>query len=190
VAGHPASELGLSNTVGTVALALPGDGNGGTNRDAGSTSFFINMGNNSFLDSDFTVFASIADMTTVNKIMSLQTVDRTKDAGFGADPNNLGLTNVPVDGGFQVFIKRAFLITDTLVTTQDIAAVQSTLPQSANPNISGLSSSDLSALAASGAGGGGSPLGLSSASVPEPTTIGLMSLGALGVGCCSRRRRT
>ena len=47
VAGHPAQNLGLSNTVGTVSLALPGNADGTTNQDAGTTSFFINGGDNS-----------------------------------------------------------------------------------------------------------------------------------------------
>src|SRR4029434_9363156 len=40
VEGAPAAEIGLSNTLGTVSLALPGDGAGGTNEDAGTSSFF------------------------------------------------------------------------------------------------------------------------------------------------------
>src|SRR6185295_8173817 len=44
--GHPGIQ-GLSNTVGTVSLALPGDGQGGTDRDAGTSSFFVNLTDNS-----------------------------------------------------------------------------------------------------------------------------------------------
>lgn len=189
VPGHPAQGLGLSNTVGTVSLALPGNADGTTNQDAGSTSFFINAADNSFLDPNFTVFAAIPDMTTINKINALTVQDRTMDPNFSVGGNNLGLSEVPVNAdGFQVFIKNAFLITDTLTTAQDIAAVQSVMGQSAAPASSPLSASDLSALGASGAGGGSSPLGLSSTSVPEPTTICLMIFGAFGLGCGTRRR--
>jgi cyclophilin family peptidyl-prolyl cis-trans isomerase len=194
VPGHPAQLLGLSNTVGTVSLALPQNPDRSTNQDAGSTSFFINSTNNSFLNPDFTVFAAIPDMTTVNKINALQTIDRTdptKDPTFAAQAGGLGFSEVPIDAnGFQVFIKNAFLITDTLTTARDIAAVQSVIGQSGLPASNPFSAGDASALAASGAGGGGAPLGLSSNSVPEPTTIGLMMLAAMGFGCCSRRRHS
>ena len=136
------------------------------------------------------MFAAISDMTTINKIMGLSTVDRTQDTNFGAGSGNLGFTDVPVDAdGSQVFIKNAFLVTDTLATAQAISAVQSALGQSALPFSNPLSAGDASALAASGAGGGGSSLGLSSSNaVPEPTTVGLMILGAFGFGCSRRRR--
>src|SRR5262245_50255749 len=75
VAGQPASEIGLSNTVGTVALALPGLPTGGTNQDAGTSSFFVNLTSNTFLDPDFTVFAAIPDMTVINQIMALMKTD-------------------------------------------------------------------------------------------------------------------
>lgn len=188
VKGVPAQGLGLSNTVGTVSLALPQNSDGTTNQDAGSTSFFINAADNSFLDKDFTVFAAVTDMTTINKINALQTIDRTKDPTFSAQAGGLGQSEVPIDAsGFQVFITNAFLITDTLTATKDIAAVQKAMGLSAAAASNPLSASDASALAAAGAGGS-APLGLSSNSVPEPTTIGLMLLGALGFGCNSRRR--
>ena len=111
VLGVPAAITGLSNTLGTVSLALPGDGQGGTDQDAGTSSFFVNLTDNNFLDPDFTVFAAISDMTTINKIMALTTVDRTTEPDFGAGSGNLAFTDVPVDGsGLQVFIKRAFVI--------------------------------------------------------------------------------
>ncbi|HEX4414272.1 MAG TPA: peptidylprolyl isomerase [Lacipirellulaceae bacterium] len=188
VPGQPAQGLGFSNTVGTVSLALPQNSDGSTNQNAGSTSFFINAADNSFLDPDFTVFAAIPDMTTVNKINALQTIDRTQDPTFSAQAGGLGQSEVPIDAnGFQVFIKNAFLVTDTLTTAKDIAAVQSAMGLSAAAASNSLSASDASALAAAGASGG-TPLGLSSTTVPEPTTIGLMMLGAMGFGCVSRRR--
>ncbi|HEX2474756.1 MAG TPA: peptidylprolyl isomerase, partial [Lacipirellulaceae bacterium] len=49
---------GLSNTVGTVSMALPG-----SNQDGGTSSFFINLGDNSSLDTNFTVFAAIPNMS-------------------------------------------------------------------------------------------------------------------------------
>ena len=76
--GEPAAGIpGLSNTVGTVSLALSGAGTGGTNQDSGSSSFFVNLTGNTFLDADFTVFAAIPDMTTINNIMALMQTDLT-----------------------------------------------------------------------------------------------------------------
>ena len=84
-------------------------------------------------------------MTTINKIMALSTVDETQAPNFGTDSSNLGFTEVPVGtDGFQVFIKKAFLITDTLATAQDISRVQSVVGQSSSPTSSPLSSNDLS----------------------------------------------
>ncbi len=171
--GEPASTIsGLSNTIGTVALALPGDGMGGTNQDAGTSSFFVNLGGNEFLDADFTVFAAIPDMTTINNIMALMQTDLTALPNFGAGAGNLGFSDVPLeDNGFQVFIKRTFEITDTLAVAQARAGVASVM----------------SASLAGGGTGGSSSLPLSASVVPEPATFGMLllaGLAALGVLRC------
>ncbi len=178
VIGQPASEIGLSNTLGTVALALPGDGMGGTNEDAGTSSFFVNLTNNSFLDPDFTVFAAIPDMTVVNQIMALMKTDLTDETahpGFGAGAGNLGFSDVPLqDNGQQVFVKRAFMIEDTLAMARAMAGVESTMA--------------LSAASFNGGSGSNSAL-LSTAAVPEPATGVMLLLSALGLLSLSRRRR-
>jgi cyclophilin family peptidyl-prolyl cis-trans isomerase len=176
VQGEPASTIdGLSNTVGTVALALPGDGMGGTNQDAGTSSFFVNLGDNSFLDADFTVFAAIPDMTVVNQIMALMQVDRTTDPMFGAGPGNLAFTDVPLqDNGFQVFIRRAFVLTDPMAITRARAGVQSTVATSA---------------AAFSGEGGSLPLSLAASAVPEPAGAVLAAIGCLAWSLVARKRR-
>jgi cyclophilin family peptidyl-prolyl cis-trans isomerase len=173
VEGEPAEEIsGLSNTVGTVSLALPGDGMGGTNQDAGTSSFFINLTDNSFLDQDFTVFAAIPDMTVINQIMALTKIDRTTDPLFGAGPNNLAFTDVPLrEGGFQVFIERAFVVEDAMSIARAMAAVQPVMAASA-------SSGD--------AGGAAAPL--SSIVVPEPATLLTAAMGS-AIALLARRRR-
>ncbi len=61
-----------SNTRGTVSLALSSGPNTGT------SSFFINLGDNSQLDSGgFVPFARIVEMSTIDKIMALQQIDLT-----------------------------------------------------------------------------------------------------------------
>lgn len=175
VPGEPATEIdGLSNTIGTVSLALPGDGMGGTNQDAGTSSFFINLTSNSFLDADFTVFAAISDMTVINQIMALMQIDYTALPDFGAGAGNLGFSDVPLDErGFQVFVRRAFEISDPLAVARARAAVAPLMAASA---------------AAAGAGSN-SPI-TASAVVPEPASIVFVALGWLGALRFAMRRRT
>jgi cyclophilin family peptidyl-prolyl cis-trans isomerase len=110
ITGVPAASVGLSNVPGTVSLALSG-GPGGTNRNSGTSSFFINLNNNTSLDNDFTVFASVPNMTTVNTIMGLSQVDLTADPNFGVSPGNLAFSDVPLlANGNLVQITRAILI--------------------------------------------------------------------------------
>ncbi len=183
IEGEPAAENpGLSNTVGTVALALSGLPTGGTNQNSGSSSFFVNLTSNDFLDADFTVFAAISDMTVINNIMALSTLDRTQDPVFGADPGNLAFSDVPVqDDGNQVFIKRAYQITDTLAIARSMAAVQSVMSQSAQAFANGASAAAMATAAGSG---------LSSTTVPEPASVvtGISSL--IGFMFLNRRRRS
>jgi cyclophilin family peptidyl-prolyl cis-trans isomerase len=111
VMGVPAAEVpGLSNTVGAVGLALS-SGAGGANQDSGTSSFYINVGDNSILDNDFTVFAQVADMAPINAVMALSQFDLTAIPGFGAGPNDIGFTDVPVlSNGDLVVISRAFVV--------------------------------------------------------------------------------
>jgi cyclophilin family peptidyl-prolyl cis-trans isomerase len=63
------NEFGLSNTLGTMAMArLGGQVNSATNQ------WFINLGDNSFLDSvdeGFTVFGNVLDITSVDAIVAV-----------------------------------------------------------------------------------------------------------------------
>lgn len=173
VPGEPAAENpGLSNTRGTVSLALPGGANG-TNQDGGTSSFFVNLGGNEFLDADFTVFAAIPDMTTVDRIMGLMQRDLTQDPVFGAGSGNLAFSDVPLeDSGFQVFIRRAYQITDTLEIARARAGVSSIMAAS---------------LAGSGSEAFSAPVVASV--VPEPTTIFSLMIGSFATLAVWRRRR-
>jgi cyclophilin family peptidyl-prolyl cis-trans isomerase len=176
VLGEPAAEnAGLSNTLGTVAMALSGGANG-TNQNSGTSSFFVNLTSNDFLDADFTVFAAIPDMTTINAIMALMQEDLTADPDFGAGNGNLGFSDVPIDeNGFQVFIRRAFVINDTLEVARARAGVQSIMAASM--------------AAAGGEGAAALSMPLSTSIVPEPMSAALLAVGALSVLCALRRRR-
>jgi peptidyl-prolyl cis-trans isomerase B (cyclophilin B) len=175
IAGEPAAENpGLSNTLGTVSLALPGNGAGGTNQDGGTSSFFVNLTDNSFLDADFTVFAAIPDMTTVNNIMGLMQTDLTADPDFGAGAGNLGFSDVPLeDNGFQVFIRRAYVIDDTLAVARDMAGVRAVMAASLGGGSGSTSPATMSSL--------------SLAAVPEPATATILLAGLASLAL--RRRR-
>ena len=78
------NEPGISNTRGTVAMAkLSGNPNSATSQ------FFVNLGNNSFLDSTannaFTVFGRVLDMTTVDAIAELS-VNHTHSSPYNELP--------------------------------------------------------------------------------------------------------
>jgi cyclophilin family peptidyl-prolyl cis-trans isomerase len=162
---------GLSNTVGTVSLALPGG-----NSNGGTSSFFVNLTNNNFLDTNFTVFAAISDMAIVNQIMALTKVDKTTDPAFGInDTNNLAFTDIPLQSnGQQVLIKRAFVISDAMSVARANAAVESIIAASAASFTSAAESPAFSS---------------ASAAVPEPTTVALLLAGPLLL-LGLRRRRT
>jgi cyclophilin family peptidyl-prolyl cis-trans isomerase len=155
-----------------VALALPG-GVGGTNQDAGTSSFFVNLTSNDFLDADFTVFAAIPDMTVINQIMALMQVDKTMDPAFGAGAGNLGFSDIPLQAnGHQVFINRAFRLNDPLAIARARAGVQSTM-----------------ALSAQTANGESSSISLAASAVPEPTSLVLSATSVLCAAALRQRGR-
>jgi cyclophilin family peptidyl-prolyl cis-trans isomerase len=184
VEGEPGI-AGLSNTVGTVSMALPG-GAGGTNQDGGTSSFFINLGNNSSLDADFTVFAAVPDMTVVNQIMALMKRDRTTEPQFGAGPGNLAFTDVPIQSnGQQVFIKRAFVVEDAMTIAQAVGGVQSVLAQSA---ASSSSSAGAPLLASTSSSSSAASAGLGAVTVPEPASLVMAALAAIAPLLFTRQR--
>jgi cyclophilin family peptidyl-prolyl cis-trans isomerase len=166
---------GLSNTVGTVALALSGNP---ANPNSGSNSFFINLGNNSSLDNAFTVFAAIPNMDVVNQIMALTQQDLS---GRFGQTGSLAFIDVPIQAnGFQVFIERAFVVTDAMVVTAATAGVQSAVA---------LSSEAAAAAASVGSGAAASLPLMASASVPEPSSALMALTAAIASALLAIRRR-
>lgn len=89
---------GLSNTRGEISLAL-----NSTGPNSGTSSFFINLVDNSFLDNQgFVPFARIVDMTPIDAFEALPDVNLTQEAGTSS--NNLGYTDVPVVDGDEFLI--------------------------------------------------------------------------------------
>ena len=105
----------LVNTRGTVSLALSNSPNTGT------SSFFVNIGDNLFLDnSGFVPFAQVADMSTVDYIMRL---DQVSDGSAG-----LASSNIPVvdEDNFLVYVERAFVLdSDPVSSPASIATTPS-----------------------------------------------------------------
>lgn len=95
---------GLSNTRGEVALALAAG-----NPNSGTASFFVNLGNNSFLDSqNFIPFARINDLSFMDQLEAGAKLDLSTEAG---QPGSLAYTDVPVVGGDQfVVIEQSYVL--------------------------------------------------------------------------------
>jgi cyclophilin family peptidyl-prolyl cis-trans isomerase len=79
------ADNGLSNVRGTLSLALSGN-----DPDSGTTQFFINLGDNSFLDAPnvpgFTVFGEVAEgMDVVDAIGQVETHTAVDDQGVSHD---------------------------------------------------------------------------------------------------------
>lgn len=94
----------FSNTRGQVAFALFRN-----EVNVRSSSFYVNLIDNSFLDSiGFVPFAAIPDLSVVDAINALDSVDVSNAVGL---PNNVAYTNVPVVNGKQLlFISRAVVV--------------------------------------------------------------------------------
>lgn len=101
---------GLTNTRGTVSLALSAG-----NANSGSASFFVNLSDNSFLDSqDFITFATISDMTPIDRIMALDMVDISSDVN---QSGSLAYTDVPLaDADELVIIESVAVVSESNIS--------------------------------------------------------------------------
>ncbi|MEO0529361.1 MAG: peptidylprolyl isomerase [Planctomycetota bacterium] len=83
---------GLSNTRGEVALALSAG-----NPNSGTSSWFVNLSDNSFLDAQgFVPFARIPDLSFFDDLESGPQLDLSTQVG---QPSSLAYTDVPVVNG-------------------------------------------------------------------------------------------
>lgn len=177
---------GLTNTRGTVSLALAsGDPNSGT------SSFFVNLGDNSTLDNQgFVPFAVIDNMATIDRIMALDRVDLSRAIGA---PGNLAYTDVPLtnDGGLVV------LETVTVVSDSNFSFI-GPLRDAYNLDPTGGSGSGSTLLdtlngalgassTSSGMAGLFEPAAVVGPEVPEPAALALVLTA--GAACAGRRRR-
>lgn len=167
----------LSNTRGTVSLALSAG-----NPNSGTSSFFINLGDNSGLDSQgFVPFARIADMTTIDRIMGLQQTNLT------GDPNDLTFSDVPLLDNGRLVILQSVRVLQAAPEFSFVGPVQAALQQIQENNAAALTSaaasqaltiddSELSVDAFS-AEAPSPPTGVA---IPEPSACALVAIWLVG----------
>ncbi len=95
---------GLTNSVGTVAFALT------SNINSATSSIYVNLSNNTFLDSvGYVPFAVIEDLTVINTVANLPTEDFRALVEEGRF--NLSYSDVPIVGQDNfVIVSRAIVI--------------------------------------------------------------------------------
>jgi cyclophilin family peptidyl-prolyl cis-trans isomerase len=184
----------LSNTRGMVSLALQSG-----NPNSGTSSFFVNLGDNSFLDSQgFVPFARIDNMNTIDQIMQLAQRDLS---GLVGQTGNLAISDVPLDSDGEMVVVTAVQVLDpTFSFTGPIAnALRAQENQSSAAALAAASLANSSQLETSSEAvvsedppaailppvGGGSP---TQTAVPEPAAVTLGLLGLLGAFAAARKR--
>lgn len=159
----------LTNTRGTISLALSSAG-----PNSGSASFFVNLTDNSFLDSQgFVPFARIADMTVIDRIMGLDIIDLSGAVG---QQGSLAYTDVPLaSDGNLVVIETATVISEnnTLFLGPLRNAFNLEGLSGASSSSSSSSSASMNAIMASATSASNS----SSLAIPEPTALFLAMIG-------------
>jgi cyclophilin family peptidyl-prolyl cis-trans isomerase len=171
----------ISNTRGTVSLALQsGQPNSGT------SSFFINLGDNAFLDSQgFVPFARISNMTTIDRIMQLNQRDIASEIG---QSGNLALSDVPITDDGRIVVVKSVQLVDAAEDFSFVGPIMNHLKLVAANEAAAAAAAQAALLAPAV-----DPLGAVSAApavsaVPEPSTVALGALGLLGAYLSSRRR--
>jgi cyclophilin family peptidyl-prolyl cis-trans isomerase len=159
----------LTNTRGTISLALSSAG-----PNSGSSSFFINLTDNSFLDDQgFVPFARIADMTVIDRIMGLDVIDLSADVG---QQGSLAYTDVPLalDGNLVV-IETATVISENntlfLGPLRNAFGIEGVSGSSSSGSSSSSASMNAIMSSATSASNG------SSLAIPEPTALFLAMIG-------------
>jgi cyclophilin family peptidyl-prolyl cis-trans isomerase len=174
----------ISNTRGTVSLALSSAG-----PNSGTSSFFINLGDNSQLDSQgFVPFARINDMTTVDRIMELETTN------LSGNPDDLTFRDTPLlENGRLVILKsvRVLQASPSFSFTGPIAAALAAAPDNSSAELAAAAIlSDEESADAVVAGDAVVPaIEPATAAVPEPSAAALLALGALAAANRLRRAR-
>lgn len=172
----------ISNTRGTVSLALQSG-----RPNSGTSSFFINLGDNNFLDSQgFVPFARISNMNTIDKIMQLSQRDLSSQIG---QSGNLAYTDVPLTDDGTIVVVKSVQVIDAAEDFSFVGPIANALNQIAASE----SNAAAAALAAQSAALIADPVITEAATpavsaVPEPSTVALGALGLLGAFLAARRK--
>lgn len=172
----------ISNTRGTVSLALQsGQPNSGT------SSFFINLGDNNFLDSQgFVPFARISNMTTIDRIMQLNQRDLASEIG---QDGNLALSDVPITDDGKIVVVKSVQVIDAAEDFSFVGPIMNHLKLVAANEAAAAAAAQAALLAPPV-----DPLAVDVSAppisaVPEPSTVALGAFGLLGAYLSSRRRQ-
>jgi cyclophilin family peptidyl-prolyl cis-trans isomerase len=180
-----------SNTRGTVSLALQAG-----NPNSGTSSFFVNLGSNTFLDGQgFVPFARISDMSTVDRIMQLTQADLSSAVG---QPGNLAFVDVPLAEDGQIVVVSDVKVVQAADDFSFVGPIASALELasrnsigSAPPVASGLEQSSAALIATDPllVDGQSPPVAAppTSSVVPEPATVALGLLGIFATFMAGRR---
>ncbi len=198
--GNIASEAGLSNAVGTIAMALS---NG---PDTGNNQWFINLQNNaSILDGandggPFTVFGNVIDggMNVVNAIAQLRTINGQQENPnwyIGTNPNGQidGLPVINYTGSTTpTTVPQANLVTDNIVTLTAAQVAPAYTIVTANPAVitASLNNGVLTIAPAAGVSSGSTTItatvtDFTGAKATQSFTVNVQTLPAVTIGSAS-----
>lgn len=168
----------ISNTRGTVSLALQsGQPNSGT------SSFFVNLGDNAFLDSQgFVPFARISNMSTIDKIMQLSQRDLSGQIG---QDGNLTYTDVPLTEDNRIVVVKSVKVIDAAPDFSFVGPIADHLQLAARNEAAAAAAAQAALLAEPVLAEAVNP---AVAAVPEPSTLALGALGILSAFLSARRR--
>ena len=171
----------ISNTRGTISLALQsGQPNSGT------SSFFINLGDNNFLDSQgFVPFARISDMTTIDKIMQLTQRDLSGQIG---QSGNLAYTDVPLTEDGRIVVVKSVQVVDAAEDFSFVGPIMNHLKLVADNEAAAAAAALAVQTQAAADPIAAEAVAPAVSAVPEPSTVALGALGLLGAFLAARRK--